>query len=423
MRQLNVGKFLKAGRGLALAVTAAVVLLAGNAGARAEQGGAKIFSDIKGHWAEQTIYRLSDEGILDGFPDGTFRPDEPVAADQFVKILLLSFTQQFPNGERRWTNEFVQSLSPANRNVLEQDFRDFSFKPSTVGYWAKPYIDLAGGLNLIGKNQFPDFKAKLKREDVAEIVYYTVKETEYLEDETFSLNAASVIGDLQSATARQQKFIAETFAKGIMEGYPNGYFGVSRVVTRAESLAILERIVDKSKRISAKNGVSGQYDRIVPTKDGSYKKLMFPSETMYRAYDVMQQAGKLRGTNFDLEETTLRLFKDAETKAKFLKRTAGDGPYEEAAIWLEPAYRTYGITVRLQEGMLARNEEALRTFVNFLFASDAATFQKHFANVYGTLQNGKAVENGTVQIGKFSVETDVAPDGQSVVFSIVEKEK
>ncbi|RAV08328.1 S-layer homology domain-containing protein [Paenibacillus contaminans] len=421
MGRWNVGKGLKASKGIFLALTAAVVLIAGSHSARAQQSEAK-FSDVKGHWAEQTIYRLYDQGILDGFPDGTFRPDEPVAADQFVKILLLSFTQQFPNGERRWTNAFIQSLSPANRNVLEQDFRDFSFKPSMVGYWAKPYIDLAGGLNLIGKNQFPDFKAKLKREDVAEIVYYTLKETEYLEDETFSLNAAASIGDLQSATARQQKFIAETFAKGIMEGYPNGYFGVSRVVTRAESLTILERLVDKNKRVSV-NGIEGKYDRIVPTKDGSYKRLMFPSETMYRAYEIMQQAGMLRGTNYDLEETTLRLFKDADMKAKFLKRAAGEGTYEEAAIWLEPAYRTYGITVSLENGVLARNEETIRTFVNFLFASDAATFQQHFADVYGTLQNGKDVENGTVQIGKFSVETNVVPDGQAVVFSIVEKDK
>jgi hypothetical protein len=180
--------------------------------------------------------------------------------------------------------------------------------------------------------------------------------------------------------------------------------------------------VDKNKRVSV-NGIEGKYDRIVPTKDGSYKRLMFPSETMYRAYEIMQQAGMLRGTNYDLEETTLRLFKDADMKAKFLKRAAGEGTYEEAAVWLEPAYRTYGITVSLENGVLARNEETIRTFVNFLFASDAATFQQHFADVYGTLQNGKAVENGTVQIGKFSVETNVVPDGQAVVFSIVEKDK
>ncbi|OXM87777.1 S-layer homology domain-containing protein [Paenibacillus rigui] len=380
------------------------------------------FSDISGHWAEKTISRLVDEGILDGFPDGTFRPNEPVTADQFVKMLLLSYSQQYPNGERKWTNDFVQSLSALNQSILQQDYRSFNFKPSTTGYWAKPFIDIASDLQFINKSQFPDFKAKLKREQVAEIIYYTAKETEYLEDEEYSQKTAVSIGDLQSAKPREQKFIAEAFTKGIMEGYPNGYFGVGRDVTRAESLAILERIIHKDKRIQTTGSAQLGLEKIVPTQDGGYKKLIFPDAKMLQAYDVLQEAAKRRGTNYDLEETTLRLYKDAEAKSKDLsKTTVTDVHGEEAALWLEPQYRTYGVTVKVQEGMLARNLEAIKTFTNYLFAYDAMAFDEQFMKVYNQVIIGQKVEDTTVQVGAYSVEIHVENDGQTIVFSILDK--
>ncbi|MFC6456201.1 S-layer homology domain-containing protein [Paenibacillus vulneris] len=380
-----------------------------------------LFQDVKGHWAEQTITRLVDEGILDGFPDGTFRPNDPVTADQFIKMLLLSYTQVYPNGERKWTNEFTQSLSAGNRNILQQDYRNFDFKPNTVGYWAKPYIDLASDLQFISKSQFPDFKAKLKREQVAEVIYYTAKETEYLENEQYSMAAAAVMGDLQSAKPREQRFVAEAYAKGIMEGYPNGYFGIGREVTRAEALTILERIVHKDKRISVKTA-DNSLEKIVPAKDGSYKKLIFPDQKMLKAYDVLQEAAKRRGTNYDLEETTLKLYKDAEAKAKDLSKSSASAVSgEEVSLWLEPEYKTYGVTVHVQEGMLARNQEAIKTFTNYLFSFDAMAFDDLFLQVYNQVVLGQAVETHTVQVGAYAVEVHVESDGETIVFSILEK--
>lgn len=380
------------------------------------------FQDIKGHWAEQTINRLVDDGILDGFPDGTFRPNDPVTADQFVKMLLMSYSQQYPNGERKWTNTFVQSLSALNRNILQQDYRNFNFKPGTNGYWAKPFIDIASDLQFINKSQFPDFKAKLKREQVAEIVYYTAKETEYLEDEEYSQKTAANIGDLQSAKPREQKFIAEAFTKGIMEGYPNGYFGIGRDVTRAESLAILERIVHKEKRIQTAGAEQQALTKIVPTQDGGYKKIIFPDAKMMQAYDVLQEAAKRRGTNYDLEGTTLRLYKDAEAKSKDLsKTTVSETHGEEAALWLDPQYRTYGITVKVEDGVLARNLEMIRSFTNYLFGYQAMAFDDPFMKVYNQVAQGQPVEDSTSSIGNYSLEIHVESDLKTIVFSILDK--
>lgn len=380
------------------------------------------FSDIKGHWAEGSVYRMSEWGILDGFPDGTFRPEEPVTADQFVKMLLLSYSEQYPNGERGFKRSFVQSLTDLNRNVLQRDHRDFSFKPSPTGYWAKSYIDLAEDLNILAKNQFSDYKVRLKREEVAEILYYTLKETSYLEDAVYSNAIAARFGDYQSLTARNQRFVAEICAKGIMEGYPNGYFGVGQEVTRAESLRILERLTDTSQRIDVIPDQSqGSLIKTVPAADGSWQKLVFPSGKMMGAYDIMQDAAALRGTNYDLTGTTLRLFRDAAAKAKALG--TADDTDGEVSLWLEPAYRTYGVTFRLQEGVLARNEEAIRKFTDYIFGYSADTFYALFRDIHDKLAGGQPVENVTVDIGGYNVEVEArAGAGEaSAVFSILER--
>lgn len=382
-----------------------------------------VYTDIAGHWAEDSVTRMSSLGILDGFPDGSFRPEESVTADQFVKMLLLSYSELYPNGERGWKADFLGSLSDANKSVLQRDYRNFTFQPNATGYWAKPYVDLAEDLNILAKNQFADYKVMLKREEVAEIVYYTLKETEFLEDSVYSTELASKYGDYLSLPPRTQRFVAEVTAKGIMEGYPNGYFGAGLPVTRAEALRILERLTEKSGRINVASNEEGSFVKMVPTANGSYKKLIFPSEKMMGAYDVMLEAAALRGTNYDMEGTVLRLFKDAAAKSKGLSASANNGEaWDEVSLWLEPGYRIYGVTIRLQDGMMARNEEVINKFAAYIFGHNTDTFLNLFSQVYSQLEAGQLVESRTVAIGEYSVEIAVQDSGKTAVFSILEKQ-
>jgi hypothetical protein len=45
------------------------------------------FADIAGHWAQSSILRAQAAGILNGYPDGTFRPDRPVTRAEAVTIV------------------------------------------------------------------------------------------------------------------------------------------------------------------------------------------------------------------------------------------------------------------------------------------------------------------------------------------------
>lgn len=43
--------------------------------------------DYKGHWAEEAINYAKEQGLMVGYPDGNFRPDEPCTRAQIAEIL------------------------------------------------------------------------------------------------------------------------------------------------------------------------------------------------------------------------------------------------------------------------------------------------------------------------------------------------
>ena len=45
-------------------------------------------SDVKGHWAEQSIEKAIANGWVNGYPDKSFKPDGTITRAEFVKMLM-----------------------------------------------------------------------------------------------------------------------------------------------------------------------------------------------------------------------------------------------------------------------------------------------------------------------------------------------
>jgi len=81
------------------------------------------FQDLSpDHWAFKEIQFLAQEGIISGYPDGTFRPENPVTRAEFAKLVLLSFLHKeeprfpavptFPDVPRRhWAFGYVEACA------------------------------------------------------------------------------------------------------------------------------------------------------------------------------------------------------------------------------------------------------------------------------------------------------------------------
>jgi hypothetical protein len=72
-------------------VTAAPDEIAQN---QAAQNQAASFPDTEGHWAQPFIQPLAERGIVTGYLDGTFRPENPVNRDEFAAVVRQAFSQE-----------------------------------------------------------------------------------------------------------------------------------------------------------------------------------------------------------------------------------------------------------------------------------------------------------------------------------------
>ena len=115
------------------------------------------FSDISGHWAEPLIDTLSAQEMVGGFPDGTFRPDEPVSRAQFAALLRQAFA--FPSMRSAISFTDVPSdhwAAPAIRQAYTSGFisgyPDNRFNPEQPIARAQVLVSLASGLDYSPKS-------------------------------------------------------------------------------------------------------------------------------------------------------------------------------------------------------------------------------------------------------------------------------
>ena len=45
------------------------------------------YSDVNSHWASKSIEKMTENRLLNGYPDGTFKPDEPINRAESAEIL------------------------------------------------------------------------------------------------------------------------------------------------------------------------------------------------------------------------------------------------------------------------------------------------------------------------------------------------
>lgn len=91
-------------------------------------------SDSRSHWAQQYIGMLIDKGTIGGFPDGTFKPDDGISRAQFAAIIVKALglpaagrNAEFKDlSDKHWAYKAISSAVEAG---LVGGFPDGSFRP------------------------------------------------------------------------------------------------------------------------------------------------------------------------------------------------------------------------------------------------------------------------------------------------------
>ena len=182
-------------------------------------------NDIFGHWAEFTITKWQNEGRIGGYEDGTFKPDRAITRAEFVRLLNSAAPTAFTSSasinfsdvsESDW---FYADVAKAVGGRVASGFEDGTFRPgeTVTRMQAAVFICNAKGLtpNEAAANNFTD--------------------------------AAQIPSWAKGA-------VGAAVAAGYLSGYPDGSFGGSKGMTRAEAVSTLDRVLGGGSTTTTPSG-------------------------------------------------------------------------------------------------------------------------------------------------------------------------
>jgi parallel beta-helix repeat protein len=122
-------------------------------------GGPVAFKDVPANfWAKIYIEALASQNIIAGFPDGSFKPNEPVTRAQFATIVTKALTPPSKRAAIKfkdvatnfWAYAAIQS---AYQSQFVSGYPDGTFKPQQEIPRVQVLVALANGLGLTASNQ------------------------------------------------------------------------------------------------------------------------------------------------------------------------------------------------------------------------------------------------------------------------------
>ncbi|TXK84853.1 S-layer homology domain-containing protein, partial [Paenibacillus sp. N3.4] len=172
------------------------------------------FGDIKGHWAETSIRDLVQLGVINGYLDHAFKPNNSITRAEFVTAIVKAFHLQ------------------AQTNKAFDD---------TEAHWARSAIEIAATLGVVTGYSSSTFGPDdlITREQMAVIVIRAAQIDSTVMKDSFTDNA-----DI-SDWARNA--LATATAKALINGYEDGTVKPRANTTRAEAVTVILRALQLKK--------------------------------------------------------------------------------------------------------------------------------------------------------------------------------
>lgn len=179
------------------------------------------FDDVNSnHWAYKFIDSLKSSNIINGYPDGSFKPNTNVRINEFIAMAVKS--------------------------------QGYWFEPVS-GDWAKPYIDKALELNIIAQGQFKDYNASITRQSMAVITMNTIYLTEERPSTEYDQYVANQIKDYSTICGLCTQSVLDAYKTGVTTGFTDNTFRGWNFSTRAEATTLISKIINPELRDKPNN--------------------------------------------------------------------------------------------------------------------------------------------------------------------------
>jgi hypothetical protein len=174
------------------------------------------FGDVgEGHWAYDAVERMAAAGVINGFPDGSFKPSDTVTYGEFIKMAYLAAGGADPGSAK-------------------------------AGNWAGTYYEAAVDAGLFSKYDIAGaaLSYSVPREYMA-LVLSGVLGDRVIEDYSSIRGNISDVG----ADTPHEDDIVKVYAAGLITGYPDGTFKPGGTLNRAEAATVIHRLLNVEGRV------------------------------------------------------------------------------------------------------------------------------------------------------------------------------
>lgn len=214
-------------------------------------------SDVAGNWAEPFIRVLVEKDIIKGYPDGTFRPDQPITRAEFAALLNKAFDLQPIRAGRK-------------------------FKDVPANYWAADVINKAYRSGFLAgyPGSFGPKQNLLRIQGLVALVNGSKLEP------SGNLDLNSVFGDAAQVPSYGQNALIAATQRCIAVSVdfdssqlPGGNFGPNTVATRADLAAYIHQVLVGSGRLPALDKASPANKYVASCPQGVYVTTITPGTT------------------------------------------------------------------------------------------------------------------------------------------------
>jgi len=278
-----------------LAVVLSVAALASTTSALAAT-----YSDVpENAWYTGYVNKISELKGFAGYEDNTFRPDNQITQEEFVKTVVALTVGEQPEA----TGENTEPKR-SWKNCWDS--------------WAQPYLNKAMEMGLITEED-TDFRYNglpCTRGNMAKIA---TRAFEYLKEEDIADTStyATKLKDYSDIPDKFKSYVLQAYGKGIISGYEDGTFRADGILTRAEASSVLVRLIDKAERPNADETLYDYFGRKVTWTEPLRTDVPEQYQVSISDHEVISQASYDRAmanggsiSKYELNRSKAMMFED-----------------------------------------------------------------------------------------------------------------
>lgn len=197
------------------------------------------------YWAKDIIEKFSNNEIIKGYPDGTFRPEDSLTRAEFLSMLVNITKMKSVEGNKPY--------------LIDEK------------HWAKEIIDIAQSNGVIEEGDYSTFNpdVAVRRYEICRMIANSFSNIK----ESYKNNSyRSSFSDIKDESKEVNSILAILQELDLLNGYSDNTVRINITCERAEAVAFLNNILENKNKIESYAGIEDNIiyydgDKIVCNSD------------------------------------------------------------------------------------------------------------------------------------------------------------